>query len=406
MPARFFYVALSEGGERVEGTLKCQDRREAIRQVLGRGLHPLDVESAQQGLVGMRVSRETLRRVTMTQLAVFTRQLASVLKAGLPMVQAISTVRTQTESRRLHRILQEVEDSIRQEGGTLADALDDYPRVFSPVYRGVVRAGEEGGNLVEVLDQLAKHLSRAAKLRGQVISAFVYPVFLLVMGTLAIFILMTFVIPRFREMFAGFGQALPLPTEILILISTFMASWWWAILAAMTGCVLLLIAALRKRGIRRRFDALALRLPLLGNMLLRLELSRVAQALGALLNSGVRILEALRVAGDTVGNLAVREVFPNIIKSISTGETLASACQQARLLPPLMVNLIRTGEDTGQLPEMLSQLADIYEEEAERTVTAVVRLLEPILIIVLGAIIATIVAAVMLPVFRASSMVT
>jgi type II secretory pathway component PulF len=197
-----------------------------------------------------------------------------------------------------------------------------------------------------------------------------------------------------------------MPTQILIVVSTFMANWWWAILTALVGCVALLIAAMRKKGFRRQFDRMALRLPLLGKMLLRLELSRVAQALGALLNSGVRILEALRVAGDTVGNLAVREVFPQIVKSISTGETLASACQQAKLLPPLMVNLIRTGEETGQLPEMLSQLADIYEEEAERTVTAVVRLLEPALIIVLGAVIATIVAAVMLPVFRASSMVS
>jgi type II secretory pathway component PulF len=404
--SRFSYTAVLETGQRVAGTLRCRDRHEAIAQLLQRGYHPLSVRTGEEeaGSVST-LSQRLFHRITVSDLAVFTRQMASLLKAGLPMTATLSTLRRQCDHPRLARIIQDIEERLTRDGGTLAEALDDHSSVFDAVYRGLVRAGEEGGNLVEVLGNLAKHLSQSAKLKGQVIGAFIYPIFLSILGTAAVFVLMTFVIPKFQELFASFGGTLPLPTRILIAVSRFMAGWWWAMLAGILIALLLGLAALRRRPVRQRIDRVLLRLPILGPMFLKLEISRISNTLAALLHSGVRILEALRITGDTARNLAVRGTFDGIGKAVAGGEPLAEAVGKTAMYPPLVVNLIRTGEDTGELSEMLVELSAIYEDEAQRAVSGAVKLLEPLLICVMGGIIAAIVAAVILPILRANVLV-
>ncbi len=221
----------------------------------------------------------------------------------------------------------------------------------------------------------------------------------------AIFILMAFVIPRFQELFESFGQALPRPTQLLIAFSGFLSSWWWAVLIGLLAGIMFVVMILRRPSVRRRVDRALLGLPILGQVFLKLEVSRISRTLSALLTGGVEILSALRITGQTVRNRAIGVTFSSMIEGISAGETLAACAEKAGVYPPLMVNLIRTGEDTGELPEMLAELSAIYEEEAERTVGSAVKLLEPILIIVMGGIIAAIVGAVMLPVFEANAMV-
>ena len=403
---RFAYTGIMAPDRRVSGTLKSRNRLDALRQLLNRGCHPLTIEEVEEDALSVeRLATRFLRRVSVSDLAVFSRQLAALLKAGLPLIKALNTLRRQSANRRLARVIQDVEETLATEGGTLADALDEHPRVFNSVYRGLVRAGEEGGSLIEVLSDLAGHLSRSAKLGGQVRGAFIYPAFLLCLGVGAVFILMTFVIPRFQYMFTAMGHQLPWPTRVLIAVSTFMASWWWGVLIAVATAAALAVGTLRRPVVRKYLDRSLLRLPVLGPMVLKLEIVRIARTLGALLTGGVQVLEALRITGDAAKNLALRDTFPTIIKDTSGGEPLADGFQKSGLYPPLMVNLIKTGEDTGELPAMLTELASIYEDEAERAVGVAVRLLEPLLIVTMGGVISAIVAAVMLPIFQTYSLV-
>jgi general secretion pathway protein F len=404
--SRFGYAAVLESGQRVQGTIRSHSADEAVRKLVEMGYHPLHVEESEGQAARRRTRwRDAFRRVSTSDLAVMTRQLATLLKAGMPMLEALSTLHKQSSNPRLASILQDVEETLLQDAGLLSDVLDGYPEVFSPVYRGLVRSGEDSGNLPEVLRNLAKHLAASAKLRGQVAGAFVYPAFLLVVGSAAIFVLMTWVIPRFEALFATFGQNLPWPTVALIAVSGFMSSWWWALLSAAALAAVLAYAALRNQAVRERVDRRLLRAPLIGPTLLKLEIARVSHTFSALLNSGIPILDVIRATRETARNLAMRRTFDSMFKGVSAGETLASSMESSGLYPPMVINLIRTGEDTGELPEMLRELAAIYEDEAERTVTATVKLLEPMLILVMGVVIAGIVAAVILPIFQANTIV-
>jgi len=401
----FGYTALTDAGKRTRGTIRSQDRREALAQLLSRGMHPVAIEAGPAEGVAPGAWRWSLRRVPTRELAVFARQLAALLQAGLPLVQALSTVRQQCDNKTLQRVLEDIEGTLHQEGDTLADAMGRHPRVFNAVFRGLVRAGEEGGTLVDVLQNLASHLSKSAKLRGQVITAFVYPGFILCLGIVAVFVLMTFVIPRFEELFLSFGQTLPLPTRMLLAVSGFLGRWWHLLLAATAGGVLALIGVLRTPAVRLQADRVMLRVPVFGSLLLKMEIARICRTLGTLLRSGVPILDAIRVTGATAGNQRVKQCFPDLLRGVAGGEALAVVLERSAVFPPMVVNLVRTGEESGELPAMLAELAALYEEETERSVSGVVKLVEPLLIVLIGGLVAGIVAAIMLPVFEVNTMV-
>lgn len=403
---RFSYEAIDDAGKRVRGQIKSGSRYELLSKIISQGYHPIEVRAILEGKTLVDKTKEFLvERVSVSDLATFTRQLASLLKAGMPVVKALSTLRKQSESPRLVKIIDDLEGILLREGATLTEALGEHPRVFNSVYRSVVYAGEQGGYLVDVLDDLASYLSQSSKLRGQVLGAFVYPAFLLLLGAVAVFVMMTFVIPRFQELFDSFGSGLPLPTKILINCSSFLSSWWWAVLLGCLAIVLVLLMCLRRDRFRTLFDSFVLRMPILGKMFLKLEISRIACTLNSLISGGVEIITALRITSGTVRNRFVRGSFASMIQEVIDGQSLAVAMSNTGVYPPLVVNLIRTGEETGDLPAMLSELAGIYEEETERAVTASVRLVEPLLIIFVGGIIAAIIAAVMLPLFQAQTMV-
>lgn len=403
--SQFHYTAIKPSGQRVRGTLRTRTRREALAKLREMSYHPLALVPAGEVRPGLRdLSFATLRRITTSDLAVLTRQLAALLKAGLPMIQALRTLRRQCANPRLASVLADLEETLVRDAGTLADALDNHPRVFDGVYRGLVRSGEEGGHLGDVLHELAGGLARAARVRGQVVGAFIYPIFLLWLGALAVFVLMTFVIPRFQELFTAFGQSLPWPTRALIAVSVFLDSWWWAVLGGVAVGLGAVLLSLRRLSTRRHAHQLLLALPVLGSMIQKIEIARLARTLGALLGGGVRILEALRITRDTARNLVIRDTFSHMIRGVTAGQSVAEVMERTARYPPLVVNLVRTGEDTGELPEMLGELAAIYDDEADRAVAASVKLLEPLLIVGMGLVIAAIVAAVILPVFQSSAM--
>ncbi len=403
---RFVFAGITSAGERVSGQIKSPDRYRAIETLLGRGIHPVDVDSEIGEAMGaMTIVRSFRNRVSVSDLAVFTRQFAALIKAGMPVVQALSTIKGQTNSTGLKRVAGEVGDLLSREGATLTLALRDYPRVFDPLYTSLVHAGEESGNLAQSLRNLADYLSQASRLRRHVIGAFIYPAFLLILGLTAVFVLMVAVIPRFQELFDSFGQDLPAATQALIAGSAFLSQWWPAVLVGLAGLIGGVVMAMRAHAIRLRLDRLVLRCPVVGPLMLKIEMARMARTLGEMLAGGVSILHALKVTGQVAKNRALRGSFGPMIKAVSTGESVAFAMNRSGLYPPMVLSLVKTGESTGQLPEMLGELSSIYEEEAERAVAAAVKLLEPILIVVMGGVIACIVAAIMLPIFQANSMV-
>lgn len=405
--SRFAYSAIRDSGERTSGVVRSASTAEAARKLVALGLHPISIHTeAQQSASGNQLARSLFGRVKTTDLSVFTRQLASLLKAGMPMVQALRALHRQSSNAELTRIIADLDETLSSDAASLSDAMERHSRVFSPVYRGLVRSGEESGNLAEVLNKMAKHLSQSAKLRGQVAGAFIYPIFLVLMGTGAVVVLMTFVVPKFKELFSSFGQQLPWPTRVLITTSSFLASWWWAILFVSLMGGMVGILAIRKPGTRTILDRHLLKVPYIGPVLMKVEVARIAQTLSTLLNSGIRMLDALQITGATTKSLAIRATFSTITSAVSSGENLSTAVDRASIFPVMMVSLIRTGEETSELPEMLSELASIYEEEAERAISGTVKLLEPLLIVVMGTIIAGIVSAIILPIFRANVMIS
>src|SRR5688572_6931153 len=235
MNSQFTYLAVTDAGARITGSVRSRDRREAMRKILEMGYHPVQVSDQPDSRSTSNLGKGPFRRIRITELAVFTRQLAALLKAGMRIVQALATLRGQCENPHLKQVVHELEEALGRDGGTLSDAMERYPHVFDPVYRGFVRAGEEGGTVVESLSALASYVARTARLRGQVVGAFIYAVFLVVVGTAAVCSLMIFVIPQFEALFSGFGTELPLPTKLLLACSRFLAQWWWLVLAGLVG---------------------------------------------------------------------------------------------------------------------------------------------------------------------------
>jgi type II secretory pathway component PulF len=397
----FDFVAIEPGRGRVTGTLRGGDRRQVIQKLIESGVQPVWVagRAGRAGLGGL------FRRVGVQDLSVFTRQLAALTKAGLPLAHALATLRRQCSNKTLTELLEDLEQGLLRDGMSFAETLAQHPRVFNPVYRGLVHAAEAAGRLPEVLAELAGHLGRAAKLRGQVRAAFVYPVFLMLAGSTAIFVLMTFIIPTFITLFDSFDRQLPLPTRLLIAVSGFMRHWWPVILLA-AGCGAAAgWGALRRQGVRSRRDRLLLRLPVVGEVLMKVEVARIAQTLAALVAGGVHIVDALHVTEAVTHNQALRDAFGPIRSKVAGGQPVADAFDGAKLFPLMFINLVRTGEESGDLPEMLAEVASIYTEESERALDAGVKILEPVLIVGMGLIIAVIVAAVMLPIFQSNALV-
>jgi general secretion pathway protein F len=403
--AQFSYIAIKPGKGRVSGIVQTLDRRSALQQLAERGFHPISLVSGDSNTDVSRAINKIIRRVRTRDLALFTRQLGALTKAGLPLVQALATLRQQCGHKGLVRIIESVEVSLSRDAMSLAEALSLHPRVFDPIYTGLVRSGETSGNLPEVLTDLANQLSKAARLKGQVFGAFIYPAFLAVAGTTAIFVLMTFVIPKFISLFDSFEQELPLPTRILIVVAAFLKYWWPLVLGATFAAAAMCWGILRRPAGRTRFDRMVLGLPVIGDVLMKVEVARITQTLSAMLKGGIQIVDALRVTESVTRNRAIRTTFKDICAKVTAGQPLALAFSQAGIYPIMLVNLLRTGEETGELPEMLQEVEAIYTEESTRSLEAAVKILEPVLIIVMGAIIACIVAAVMLPIFRSNALV-
>jgi type IV pilus assembly protein PilC len=331
-------------------------------------------------------------------IVIFTRQFATMINAGLPLVQSLTILAQQTENKALKEVTRQVVYDV-EAGNTLADALSKHPKAFSGLYVNMVAAGEAGGILDTILMRLATFLEKNDALIRRVKGAMIYPGVIFSVAIIAVTILLVFVIPTFQEMFAAVNMELPLPTRIVIGMSSGLISYWWMILLSIGA----LVFALRRYYVtpdgRKRIDGMLLRAPVLGDVLRKAAVSRFTRTLGTLVSSGVSILDGLEITAKTAGNRVVHDAVMESRASIAGGETIAAPLERSRVFPPMVISMIAVGEQTGGLDEMLSKIADFYDDEVDVAVASLLSLMEPLMIVVLGVIVGGMIVAMYLPIF-------
>lgn len=394
MPS-FRYRAVSAGGETVEGSMEATDRSKVVEKLRGQGHFPLKVEEG-----GAR-AESILHRdlfgtggIAQRDITIATRELATLLKAGLPLDRALRVLIDVADVAAVRDMQQRILERV-QGGGSLADAISDEGRSFPSFYAGMVRAGEAGGSLHDVLVRLADFMERIQALRESVRSALIYPAILMTMAVITIIVMFGLVLPQFRPLFEEMGDALPLLTRIFLEVGDAVQAWWWAGALVVALAALLFRRALRDPAFLLRWDTWKLRIPVAGDLLRKIETARFAHTMSMLLHGGQPLLDALVIVRDVVGNSALAQALGGITERLRQGQGLAVPLAECGLFPSLAVHLVRVGEEGGQLEAMLEQIAITYDREVQDATKRLMALLVPLLTVVLGLVIAIIIASVL-----------
>ncbi|HEX7337660.1 MAG TPA: type II secretion system F family protein [Gemmatimonadales bacterium] len=338
------------------------------------------------------------QRIRTRDIVIFTRQFATMINAGLPLVQSLNILAQQTENKALRDVTRAVVYDV-ESGHTLADAFSKHPKAFTDLYVNMVAAGEAGGILDTILLRLATFLEKNDALVRKVKGAMVYPGVIISVAIIAIAVLLVFVIPTFENMFASAGMELPLPTRIVIGMSNGLINYWWMAILAIGGLIFAIRQYYSTSNGRRQIDGMLLRAPVLGDLLRKSAVSRFTRTLGTLVSSGVSILDGLEITAKTAGNSVIHDAVMESRQSIAGGETIAAPLEKSKVFPPMVISMIAVGEQTGGMDEMLSKIADFYDEEVDVAVSALLSLMEPAMIVVLGVIVGGMVIAMYLPIF-------
>lgn len=392
----FRYKAVATSGETVEGEMEAPNQAAVVERLQGLGHLPIRAEAISTGKAGSLLQRDLFARRTASRrdVAVMTRELATLVQAGLPLDRSLEILMELSGEGVVARLIEGILERVRS-GASLADAMAGQDGVFPRFYLSMIQAGEAGGTLDVVLARLSDFMERAHATQASVRSALIYPVILLVMAILAIVILLSVVVPQFRPMFDDAGAALPVSTQIVVGLGDAFEAYWWlmAIVAALLGAVLRW--QLKRDAFRHRWDRALLALPLLGDLIVKVEVARFARTLGTLVGNGVSLLGALSLATNTVGNAALAHELREVADSVKQGRNLTEPLMKSGLFPKLAIHLTRVGEETGQLESMLLKVAEIYDKEVERAIERMLALLVPALTIVLGLVIAGIIGSIM-----------
>ena len=387
----FTYTARATNGDLKTATIEAASRDAVIAQLRKMRLAVVKIDENAQ-----KATKKG--SVKIRDIVVFTRQFSTMVNAGLPLVQALDILAKQTENKTLSSITRQVMFDV-ESGYTLADSMAKHPRAFTTLYTNMVAAGEAGGILDVILNRLASFLEKNDKLIRKVKGAMIYPTSILAVAVGAIAILLIFVIPTFEDMFASVGVPLPFPTRIVIGMSKGLQSYWWAIIAFFVGSFFLLKRYYASPNGKLAIDRLLLKLPVLGDVLRKSSVSRFTRTLGTLIASGVSILEGLEITARTAGNRVVQDAIMASRASIAGGETIAAPLAKSGVFPPMVISMISVGESTGGLDEMLSKIADFYDDEVDAAVGGLLSLLEPMMIVFLGIAVGGMIMAMYLPIF-------
>jgi type IV pilus assembly protein PilC len=384
----------TRGGRVQEGVLVAESKDAAIaslrkQQIIVTAVTERGKEFALPKLGG---------RISPKEIAIFTRQFSVMIDAGLPLVQCLEILGAQQENKTFQKVLLQVRQDV-ETGSTLADAMRKHPRAFDNLYSNMVAAGEAGGILDTILQRLAQYIEKIVKLRSAVRSAMVYPAAVISIAILVVWVILWKVIPTFASLFEGLGATLPLPTRITIGLSRLIGHWWWLMVIAVVSGAFLLYRYHKTYSGRRRIDGALLRIPVLGTVLRKIAVARFCRTLGTLVSSGVPILDGLEITARTSGNGIVEDAIMATRRSVEEGKTIAEPLKGTGVFPDMVVQMVAVGEQTGALETMLSKIADFYEDEVDEATANLLALLEPVMIVVLGAIIGGIVISMYMPMF-------
>lgn len=390
---RFSYTAKAGPQEVKNGVMQAENKLVVIRKLKQEGLYPISIDE-----IETIAAKKRYKKIGSREVYEFTRQLANLIHSGFPLATALSTLSQQEQNLKVKHLIEDMHEMI-QKGAAFSAVLSLYPNIFSSFYINMVNIGETSGKIDEALVKLADFEEKEEELMSQIKAALTYPAFILAIGTITIFIVITFIIPRFVFMFAELSETLPMPTQIVISISGFMGKYW-SLLAAITAIFVLSAREYYKKEKNRFFiDNMTLRLPLFKSIIQKIETARFASALGVLLKHGVPIIEALEVVSLSVDNRVYRKSISSFQEKIKKGQSLSTCLQDGRFLP-ILVNMVKVGEESGELSETLTKIAGAFENEVNRTIKTMVSLIEPILIIVIGGVVALMVMSILLPILQ------
>ena len=418
--ANFQYSALDAKGEQTTGVVSAATESEAIQQLRAKGLYPTQMQEegktkkskatapakskakaktkAATGQIGGRVKPKNLM--------IFTRQLATLIDSGLPLLRSLTVLEKQEPNPTLKATVNALAENV-QGGSTFSESLAQHPKIFNKLYVNMVKAGELGGVLEVVLNRLAEYQEKAQKLKNKIVSAMVYPVIVMFIAVAILVFLMIFIVPKFKEMFANTNEALPMISQIVFGTSEFflesaigpIPNVVFVFILFFIGVVLFNMWG-RTKGGRIVIDAIKLRMPILGDIQRKSAVSRFSRTLGTLVTSGVPILQALNITRDTAGNVVISQAIEKVHEAVKEGETIVTPLQASGVFPNMVISMVDVGEETGQLPEMLLKVADVYDDEVDNAVTALTSILEPIMIVILALIVGSVVFALFLPLIK------
>jgi len=397
---KFVYAGKTASGELRRGELQAASIAQASAALRRQQIHPSSIKRKRASITLPSIKLPGLgEKIKTKDLVVFSRQFATMIDAGLPLVQCLDILAAQQEKAEFKKILIDVKSSV-EGGSTFADALKKHPKVFDDLYVNLIAAGEVGGILDTILNRLSGFLEKAEKLKGKIKGALTYPVAVIIIACLVVTGLLLWVVPVFEEMFAGFGQSLPAPTKVVVNMSKFLQHYWYTIIGFIVGAGVFFNRFYKVPKGRRLMDQIFLKAPVIGDLIRKTAVARFTRTLGTMLSSGVPILEGLEIVSKTAGNVIIEEAVMKARTSLSQGKTLAEPLIETKVFPGMVTQMIAVGESTGALDNMLTKIADFYEEEVDQAVEALTSLIEPMLMAFLGVVVGGLVIALYLPIFQ------
>ena len=398
--AFFEYKAVTADGKIIEGTLEAADERTAVARLGEQGQFPIKLVSPDSSaLLGREITLPWQRKgVPQKDLMVFTQELSTLIKAGLPMDRSLVILSDLTENPYLREIVQDLLKDIKG-GKSLSEAMSVYPHVFPKIFVNMIKAGEAGGALDEILERLVEYLENSEELRDYIVSSLIYPCILGLVGAASIIVMLTLVIPKFAVIFENAGAPVPLPMKVMLAVSGILAGYWWLILLSGIGGWFGWRRYLGSEAGRLRWDRALLKLPVLGSVVQRMEVSRFSRTLGTLLKSAVPLIQSINIVKDVVGNQAIATAMEPIKSGVKKGDGLTRPIREAKIFPDFALHLLAVGEETGRLDVMLLQVADTYDRELRTAVKRLVAMFEPLIILAMGLVIGTMVVSMLYSIF-------
>lgn len=404
------YTALDGKGKTVTGIIDADGAAAARQKIRAQGKFPVNLREVKSTLIHEGAGKPRMdlsrffTRVRPAEVSIMTRQLSTLIGAGFPLVAAFDSLMAQITTPALKKIIAGIKASVT-EGSSFADALKKYPRVFTPIYINMVASGESSGTLEIVLARLAEIMEKYEALKNRLVTAMIYPLLILMTSVLVVTFMLMYVTPKIMAMFDNMKQALPLPTRILLSISDFMQSYWWVLVLLCIGFLLALRAMRNTPKGRERLDTIILRLPLIGELVRKLAAARFARTLGSLLDNGVSMLPALGIVENIVGNVRIAQAVSNASAEVGKGQGLGKTLGAGETFPPMAIQMIQVGEQSGNLEEMLDKVADVFEKEVENTAMRMSALIEPVMLLIMAVVVLFIVLAICLPIFEMNQMI-